>query len=650
MSSILNISTRALIANQAALQTAGNNIANVNTPGYSRQSVVLQDVAGQFSGNGYYGKGVDILTVLRQHSDFLTRQSMLATAVSAADTKRLDQLKQLEDVFQGGTTGLGASVSDMLNSFSDIAAAPTDLTARSVTVTRADEMTARFRAASTRLDDLAQGVSSDLTSDIQAVNSLAGRIAKINDDIGRAMGTGHSPNDLLDQRDQLITELNKYVQTTSIPADDGSIGIFLGGSQPLVLGNTVTPIGLTKDEFGDPSKVKVAMLNGGQSMVLDEATLGGGEISGLLKFQNTDLVDARNLLGRMAVAIGTAMNDQNKLGIDLTGAAGGNFFNLAALPDGLPASSNTGTASLQVSVQSNPTSGATSLVASNYEISFTGANTGNITRLSDGQVTSFAAVPIQIDGLDLTVSAGALAGDRFLITPFRAEASSITTAFTSPRALAMSSPVAASAGVLNQGTLTVGNLIARTVPPPPALTLTFTSASTYTRSDEVPVANTTVFSYSPGQAIEATFPNLPATVPPTYTPPLTGWSLTLKGTPAIGDTFTVQPNLYPTLDGGNADAMMALRDVAMFDGTALTDGYAGAMSQIGTKVQGATYAAQISSSILVSAEKDRTSVTGVNLDEEAAKLLQYQQSYQASAKMLQIAQSVFDTLLQTVGR
>ena len=132
MSGLLDIGTRALRANQAAIQTAGNNIANVNTPAYSRQSVVLQNVAGQFSGSGYYGKGVEVLTVQRNHSEFLTRQAAQSSSISAADTTRMNQLKQLEDIFQGGPAGIGASVSDMLNSFSDVASAPTDLTARTV--------------------------------------------------------------------------------------------------------------------------------------------------------------------------------------------------------------------------------------------------------------------------------------------------------------------------------------------------------------------------------------------------------------------------------------------------------------------------------------------------------------------------------------
>ena len=636
MSSILNVGTRALQANQAALQTAGNNIANVNTPGYSRQSVVLQSVAGEFSGSGYYGKGVEVLTVQRMHSEFLTRQAALSSSVAASDTKRLEQLRQLEDIFQGGSTGLGAAVSDMLNAFSDVVNAPTDLSARSVVLARIDEMAARFGAASDRLTDLRQGISGELRDSVAAINSLAQRIATANEEIARAQGSGQTPNDLLDQRDQLISELNQYVQTTSIPADDGSVGIFLAGSQPLVLGTTVSPVSLVSDEFGDPAKTKLAMLRGGTTTVLEEATLGGGKIAGLLRFQNSDLVDAANLLGRMALAIGTASNEQHRLGVDLNGNPGGDLFQLSAIPDGLASAANTGTATLQVSIQSAPTSGSTALSASNYEVRFTGATAGSVTRLSDGQVIAFSASPIKIDGLDITISAGtAVAGDRFLITPFSAAAAGIDPAFSSPRSLAMASPVAASAASANQGTLAVASLAARSLPIP-TVTLTFTGPGSYTRSD----TGATVHTYTPGQAIEYDLGS----------PGATGWSLKLMGNAQAGDSFTVAPNAYPMISAGNAEAMLALRDVAMFDGAALTDGYASAMSQIGVRVQSAGFAAEVSRSIANNIERDRSSVAGVNLDEEAAKLLQYQQAYQASAKVLQIAQGIFDTLMQTVSR
>ena len=551
MSGILDIGTRALKANQLALQTAGNNIANVNTPNYSRQSLVIKNVAGQFSGTGYYGKGVEVITVQRNHSEFLTRQAAQSSSISSADTKRLEQLTQLEDIFQGGPTGIGASVSNMLNSFSDVASAPTDLAARSVALSLADEMAARFKSASSRLSDLHNGVAVQLKDEVTTVNSLTGRIAAANESIARALGTGQTPNDLLDHRDQLVAELNLHIQTSSVTADDGSVTIFAASSQPLVLGTIARALTLSADAFTDPSKIKLTIQHGADTIALEESTLGGGKIAGLLRFQNTDLVDAANLLGRMALSISTVVNDQHKLGFDLSGAAGTDLFTSSPIPAAAAASSNTGTAALTVSIQTTPSSGAPKLVASNYEINFTSGTAGTLTRVSDGQVSSFALPsPLTIDGLSIAIGTGTpAAGDRFLITPYTAVAKDLKIIQSSPAKLAMS------------------------------------SSTTYIETNS-----------------------------------------------------------------GNAQAMMALRDLALFDGAATSDGFASAMADIGVRVQSATYTAAVSKSIANNIETDRTSVSGVNLDEEAAKLLQFQQSYQACAKMLQISQSIFDTLIQTITR
>ncbi len=630
--SILNIGARALLANQQALQTAGNNVANVNTPGYSRQSVQLLPVEGVFSGSGYYGNGVDAATVLRGHDEFLTRQAALAGSVAASDAKRLEQLKQLEDLFPGGASGLGAAVADMLNAFSDVTNAPTDLPSRAVVLSRADEMAARFRTSATSLVSLQQGIEYELRVMAGNINNLASRIAQTNAQISATNGSGHDPNQLLDQRDQLIRELNALVQTTSIPATDGTVGIFLAGSQPLVLGKIAAEVSITGDEFGDPAKSKLSITRNGQTALIDEDHLGGGALSGLLRFKNIDLVDAGNMLGRMALALGTKINEQQSLGLDQTGAPGGNLFAMGPTPIGLPSATNTGGASVQQSIQTVPTNGATALAASDYEMSFSSATTGSIVRVLDGQTIAFNAVPVLIDGLTLDVTGAPAAGDRFLITPLRNAALAIDTTFSSPRNLAVASPVAASAGIGNQGTLTLQNLLPQRadVNLTQTVTLTFTGTGTFDVTG-IGTGDPAGVAYTPGQPIS-----------------YNGWSLTLKGNPRVGDTYTVAANAFPNTSAGNAEAMLALRDLPMFDGAAVTDGYAGLMSSIGVRVQSAGFSAGISASIASNVETDRASVAGVNLDEEAAKLLQFQQAYQASAKILQVSQTMFDTMLRSL--
>ncbi|MBC7682424.1 MAG: flagellar hook-associated protein FlgK [Ferruginibacter sp.] len=632
MSNLLNVGSRALVANEVALQTIGNNIANSSTVGYSRQSVVLQTVEGQYTGGGYIGKGVDIQTIQRNHDEYLTRQAALSKSVSASDVTRANKLLQMEDVFKGGTNGLGAAVTDMMNAFSDVASAPTDLTARTVVLTRADEAAARFNDAFTQLTNLQTGLNTELQNAAAAVNTLTTNLAAVNGQIQQARGNGQSPNDLLDKRDNLINQLNQYIQTTQIDADDGTVTVFAASSQPLVLGTKATTLQVQSNPQ-DTSQSQIVMVSGSQKVVLSEGMMGGGSIVGMLKFQNQDLAQGVNLLGRIAASLTTVVNAQHQLGLDLDGNAGGNLFTPVTMPVGAAAASNTGSGTLGVSVD---TATVGSLQASDYQVTFTSPTAFTVTRLTDNTVITPTSPGIY-DGLAFTSGGVQAAGDSFMVRPFSTAAGTIATAFASPRQLAVASPVQASMGTTNTGSLAVANLSAKSVPIPAAVTLTFTGSNSYTRSD----TGTTPYTYTPGTAIAFDAAN-----------PTTGWSLTLSGAAQAGDSIALGPanTSYTKLNSSNADALLRLRDMALFDGSSLSDGYAALMSQVGVKVQSVQYTAEVSKSIADNLETSRTSVSGVNLDEEAAKLLQYQQAYQASAKMVQIAQTIFDSLMASVGR
>jgi flagellar hook-associated protein 1 FlgK len=653
--SLLNVGARALLANQVALQTAGHNIANVSTPGYSRQTVVLQTVQGQFTGGGYIGKGVDVQTILRNHSELLTRQATAASSVEAGDAVRMARLRQLQDVFSGGPSGIGAAINDMMNALSDVVSAPTDLTARSVALTRMDETAARMRDASQRLDEIGYTVTEQLKGSMVAVNSLTKNIAAVNEQIARAKGNGQPANDLLDQRDQLIRELNQHIQTSQVAADDGTVSVFVAGSQPLVLGNKAALLSIEDPaDFGAGSGKKVlAFQQPGSStkVELNESMLGGGQVAGLLRFQNNDLAEGRNLLGRMAIAISESMNTQNRLGLTLDGQPGGNLFAPISLGNVITGTGNTSGATMGLQV-GDPTL----LKASTYAINFSGATAGSVTRHSDNKVFVFASIAdlqniLAADGLSINDGSappagpfgGAAANDKFLLNPLVGAAALMESLQYSPNDLAAANPVNVAMGPTNAGTLQMVSLKALSNPPGAAapVTITFTGPNTFTRSDTGAVVHT----YTSGQPITYD----------TGTPP-TGWSLTVNGAPQAGDTITIDNALAPAYgdwykrDAGNASALMALRDVAMFDGATLSDGFASAMAQVGTRTQSAQFAAELSSAIAANLERDRTAVSGVNLDEEAARLIQFQQAYQASAKMLQIAQNIFDTLIQGLGR
>jgi flagellar hook-associated protein 1 FlgK len=661
--SLLNIGARSLLTNQIGLQTTGHNIANVNTPGYSRQSVSLETVQGRYTGDGYIGQGVDVQAILRNHNDLLTRQAAAASAVKAGDSVRLDRLSQLQDVFSGGATGLGGAINDMMNAFSGVANAPTDMTARNVVLTRMDETATRLRGASERLDEISQSVNAQLQGSLTQINALAKSIAGVNAQIIEAKGNGQSPNDLLDQRDQLIRDLNVHIQTTQITADDGSVGVFVASSQPLVLGSTAASMSLGAPDAFPTSKTQqqlfFSMPGSSQSIELNQSMLGGGTIAGLLQFQNSDLPEGQNLLGRLALGISETLNAQNKLGLTLDGNVGKDLFKPLELANAVTGKDNTSLNQMGLSVAD-----VSKLQASSYNITFTTATSGTVTRQSDGKLLDFSSLA-ELDakmlgeGLQLTdgatpsgAFAGANAKDQFLLNPMQGLARQMQSQQYSPRELAAANRINTAMGTTNAGSLQVASIKATgptlTVPPspvPPAtgggVTLTFASGppTTYTVTDSITPATGTTLPYTPGQPIS-----------------IDGWEVTLQGSPKTGDTVTVgnakdpQYGDWYTRDAGNAGAMLGLRDKAIFDGATLSDGFSSAMAQIGTRTQSATFASKLSTAIADNLEQDRTAVAGVNLDEEAARLLQYQQAYQASAKMLSIAQNIFDSLMQSVGR
>ena len=660
--SLMNVGVSALNANQQALTTVGHNIANVNTPGYSRQTVYTNALHGQNMGNGFIGKGVQVATVMRNYSALLNRQSNAANAIHAADTSRLQGLMQMQDVFKGGDGSLGAAVTNMMNAFVDVQAAPSDATGRNVVLTRMSELAARFHAASNMLEEQDYSTAQQLRNNALLVNDKASQVARLNNEISRALATGHQPNDLLDARDQVIREINQYVQTTQVAADDGSISLFVGGSQALVLGINSGQLSVeeTKEYPGSQRMALYFSQPGGQQLELTAAMVGGGEIAGLLKFRNEDLAEGRNLLGRLAMTIGHELNLQNQRGLTLNGQQGGALFSLPTTSTGY--GNITGYSNIGPGAATTQVMDASQLKPSEYRLIFEGSPlTPVLTRMSDGKVFNATSTPplnmgnlatgFDADGLRFIVPAATLAaavsGNSMLFKPFSTAASEIEALVHNPDELAAASALTANINKNNTGKLQLTQLGANDFTGIPAaqdpVRLTFDGAGQVT--------------YQIYDHLSSTWG--PASAPMDYTPgqPITinGWSITLTGTPAAGDTVDVANALdfgeAFRLNAGNAGAFLDLRDKKVFDeGTTLSDGFSAAMAVVGTRTQSVQLAEKLSSTVAKNLEMDRTAVSGVNLDEEAARLLQYQQAYQASSKVIQIAQSLFDSVLNAVGR
>jgi flagellar hook-associated protein 1 FlgK len=586
-SGIFSLGTSAMMASQAMLDTVAHNISNANTPGYSRQQVDLATEGGLYTGAGFYGRGVKIVTVTRSTNDFLVKENNRNTAMSAGDQTRLGKLKQLETALPTGESGLGYAASAVLNAFVDVANQPQDVSARQVVLARAQDWVSRMNTAGEQLNSLQSGVVSDMSTSVDQINQLTSQIAAVNQEIAKFQGSGHTPNDLLDKRDQLVLSLNKQVQVNTVEAEDGTMSVFMGGGQLLVLSNQAQTLSVVRDP-GDSSLSRVALRTNGTDRILDSEQMTGGALHGLLQFQDEDLASTRTQLNKFSADFANAVNAQQALGVDADG---------------------------------------------NLQTSFDAAGNAVYTPL-------------------------------FLNT---ADATALKLNLTSPKGLAAASPLVAIPSTTNLGTATIDSIsMARALPTTNALdaaTSRPTTGSPLTVIFETDTTDATKLTY---RFVDSTGASYKDTSPPrswtagspindqdaASTPSGALFNLNISGVPKAGDTMQIALTTYPTSNNSNATAMLALRDktIVSLDGTTnatVTDAYSQMIGSLGVIVQGGQTSADISQSVQSSSEQTLASTSGVNLDEEAARLIQYQQSYQAAAKVLQIAQSIFDTLLQT---
>ncbi|WP_334154500.1 flagellar hook-associated protein FlgK [Tepidimonas sp.] len=646
--SALNIATRALTTNQAVLQVIGHNIANANTEGYTRQRVELNSVPGQQMGSGYFGKGVQIEAVTRVGYDaFLTRESNVTRATAAADQVRLQYLQGVESLFPLGDGSLGKLLNDALNAWTDVASSPNDSAARQVVLDQFDALAARIRDGAARIDEIATGARLQATEVTKEINRLAQAIASVNDAIARTQGTGASPNDLLDQRDRLIAQLNDQVQVTTLRADDGTLSVFVAGSLPLVLGNRAAELRVSRAELDGDRQIQLQFVQGASAYDVPSEFLSGGKLKGLLDFINRDVIGTQAELGRMALALATTVNRQQQSGLNLLGNGGADLLVFGSLA-GKAAVTNTGSGSVSATV-ADPTQ----LKAEDYILEFTSGTQALIRRGSDGwywngsgwQANAAAPVTVNgysLEGLTLSVPTSPAAGDRFMLSPGATAAGSLRMALSRPAELAAAGRVTLSQNPSNTGNATIEAVSATVTtgswatPPLPA-NLTFIAPNTFALAGFSPAS----VAYTPGEPMTFTYTSGSDTVEV---------KITLRGQPNAGDGFQLQ-NTPPTgvvFNGSNAQAMLALRDQVMFDGSIkLSEGYVAVFSNLASRVNEAATRASFSKAQADDAEQRRANQAGVNLDEEAARLLQFQQAYQASAKYLQTVQSIFDTLIST---
>ena len=634
MGDMMSTGVTGLLAFQTALDTISNNISNVNTPGYSEETANLVTNPATPTANGWIGQGVTASTVTRSYSDFLDAQTRTATSSYNQYNTTAGLADNINNMFDDPSTGLSATLQSFGQSIQAMANAPGQESTRQAVLNQAQSVIAQFQAYQQNLNQLGGQVNTQIQSEASTISSLAQSIASLNQSIMAAQnnGSGQAPNALLDQRNQLIDQLSQHISVTTVQQSDGSLSVFIGSGQSLVTGGQASTLSATPDQFGS-GQMDISVTTPTSTTDIT-SQLSGGSLGGLLQFRNTMLIPGQNALGQAAVTLTSLVNTQNAAGLDENGNVGGALLAVGG-PQVLTSKDNAGTADVTATV-----SDLGGLTTSNYDLEYDGTN-WNMTDTVTGQSTPLTAstaggvTTLTGAGLTLTVTGAAQAGDQFLVEPTGNAVAGMSLLTTDPSKIAAAGPLVAAATSSNTGSASIASA---TVPDMTAwtrgnYTLSFTDPTDYTVTD---ASGNTVATgtYTAGTPIS-----------------FNGINVSLNGTPAAGDSFTVDDNAGGTGDNSNALQMAAILNSKVLNGGAdsLTDAVNSYVGSVGLLTSQAQNGATAQQSVMTTAQTAQQSVSGVNLDQEAANLLQFQQAYQAAAQVIAASQTLFQSLITAIN-
>jgi flagellar hook-associated protein 1 FlgK len=632
MADLLSTSVSGLLAFQQALDVTSNNIANASTPGYSVETANLTPLPGQASAGGYVGSGVTVDGITRSYSELLSQQVRGSQASYSSLNTLATQAAQIDNLLSASSTGITSGLQSFVNALQTLAGSPSSSAARQALLSQAQALAQQLTGYDAQISQYGGTLEQQISGDVTQVNTLASGIASLNTQIANDLaGTGEAPNQLMDQRDTLLDQLSQYASVNTASEPNGMLDVYIGTGQALVTGGTAQQLSTLPNQY-NASELDIGITSGGGTAdVTSEIT--GGELGGLLASRTQVLDPAQNALGQISVALATIVNQQQASGMDQTGAPGQPMFTVGGVQT-LASSANIGSATLAVT---RTTLGA--LTTDDYTLRYSGgawqlqdATTGQAVALS-GAGTS--ASPFQAAGISIVVSGTPASGDSFLVQPTAAATAGLAVALTDPAQIAAASLAQTGVGAANAGT---GTISAATVNPatwvPDTYTLSFTSASQYqvTSSAGTVVAAGT---YTAGQPIA-----------------FQGAQVTVSGTPASGDSFTVRSSTAADAgDNTNANALLSALGAASLGGgtTSLSGAANNLIARIGIVTQQAQSNAAAQQSVNQDATTARSNLSGVNLDDQAAKMLQYQQAYQAMAHVIQTSEEMFTSLITAIG-
>ncbi|MDD5176107.1 MAG: flagellar hook-associated protein FlgK [Sterolibacterium sp.] len=557
---LLTVGVTGLNAAQMGIQTAGHNIANASTPGFNRQQITQTTSNPTFSGAGFIGQGVTVSNVLRVYNEFQSKQVLNSETVAAQLSIYSSEIAQIDNMLADPNAGLSPAMQAFFNSVEEAAANPSSIPARQAMLSAAQGMVARFQSIDQRIGDMRSGINQQISFESASINSYVQQLKDINQRIIVAQSSGQSlqANDLLDQRDQLVSELNKEIRVTTHNETDGTTSVFFGNGQPLLVGASAFQLqALPSREDLTSMEVSLKDTNGNVTRI-PESLVNGGKLGGLLQFRSETLDSAQNSLGRIATVFSATFNAQHRLGQDLTGAMGGDFFSVAQGTQlFLPSTANTGTANIAVTLDDTST-----LTTSNYRLTLTATNTFSLVRLSDNKVWTAAGSnqasamaslmksvnADQPQGFSLALSGTSLMsiGDSFLVRPTRFGARDITLVLGDPRNIALAAPIRTQASIANAGTAKISagavGSIASVLSGP--VTVSYEASSN------------TLSGFPVGATVDVGSQTYQISSSTQRIPYISGANISFNGTaakitgvPADGDTFTITPPLFTPLFG-----------------------------------------------------------------------------------------------------
>ena len=674
MADLLNIGLSGLSASKTSLAVTGHNISNVNTPGFSRQSTVQATQVPQFSGAGYIGSGTTLTDVRRSYSEFLSTQLRSSTALNSDVGAYKSQIEQLDSLLAGSTTGITPALQKFFSSLQTAAEDPANIPARQLVLSEAEGLAKRFNTVYDRLSEQNEFINKQMSAVTDQINRLAGSVGQLNDAIAVAAANGKDPNDLLDAREEAVRQLSTFIGVTAVPQDGNGLNLFVGSGQPLVVGNTVSRLEAVTGR-ADPTRMEIDFVSGNSRQAVT-TLLTGGELGGLIRYREDVLDTTMNSMGRLSLAVADQVNTQLGQGLDLKGQVGTKLFNnfndpaLAALR----VRAYSGNSNAQPLLNITDTS---VLTTSDYRLEFDGTSY-SARRLSDNapiNVTNTAGLLSFKDAagrdqgftVDVNGPPAPAAGDLFQLQPTRRGAASISTVLDQPDQLAFAAPVRSQALLQNIGSATIGQpelkAFGAGANPMTALKTALTPAVTMAYN-----ALTGLFSVPAGATLTRINTDGSNAVPPAFQPSQQNTyklaladgsvvQMTISGRPENNDQFQVGFNTNGVSDNRNALKLADLQNkqtvgldplvTSISTGTSFTDGYGDLVERVGTLTAQARTDSAATTSILKQATDNRDSLSAVNLDEEAANLIKFEQYYNASAQVIQVARSLFDTLINT---